>query len=63
MIRFLIPNYIKEGKTSLVIGTDVQGENIVLLRLPENFFPGFPNRMNTAPPGAQGAEKDRLLKK
>lgn len=57
MIRFLIPNYIKEGKTSLVIGIGCTGENIVLLRLPENFFPGFPNRMNTASAWSTGMRR------
>lgn len=32
MMRFLIPNYIKEGKYNLVIGIGCTGESIDLLR-------------------------------
>ena len=32
IVRFLIPNYIKEGKYNLVIGIRCTGESIDLLR-------------------------------
>ena len=64
MIRFLIPNYIKEGKTSLVIGIGCTGGKHRSVTIARELF----SRLSKS--GDYGirlehrdAEKDRLLKK
>ena len=64
MIRFLIPNYIKEGKTSLVIGIGCTGGKHRSVTISRELF----SRLSQS--GDYGirlehrdAEKDRLLKK
>ena len=65
MIRFLIPNYIKEGKTSLVIGARMyRGKNIVSVTIARELF----SRLSKSDEYGirlehRDAEKDRLLKK
>lgn len=43
MIRFLIPNYIKEGKTSLVIGIGCTGGKHRSVTIARELFPGCPS--------------------
>ena len=64
MIRFLIPNYIKEGKTGLVIGIGCTGGKHRSVTIARELF----SRLSRS--GDYGirlehrdAEKDRLLKK
>ncbi len=64
MIRFLIPNYIKEGKTSLVIGIGCTGGKHRSVTIARELF----SRLSKSDEYGirlehRDAEKDRLLKK
>ena len=64
MIRFLIPNYIKEGKTSLVIGIGCTGGKHRSVTIARELY----SRLSKAEDYGirlehRDAEKDRLLKK
>ena len=64
MIRFLIPNYIKEGKTSLVIGIGCTGGKHRSVTIARELY----SRLSKADDYGirlehRDAEKDRLLKK
>ena len=64
MIRFLIPNYIKEGKTSLVIGIGCTGGKHRSVTIARELF----SRLAKSDEYGirlehRDAEKDRLLKK